>query len=48
MGLGFEKIWELHENILAPDKVIFIEISVDTMLTRLRSRGGPKELYEDE
>lgn len=48
MGLGFEKILELHEKILAPDKIIFITISVDTMLTRLHTRGGPKELYEDE
>jgi len=47
-GLGFDEIYRLHTGILRPDITIFIDISVETMLSRLGSRSWEKELYEQE
>ncbi len=46
--ISFDEIYKLHKGILRPEITIFIDISVDTMLTRLGSRSGEKELYEQE
>ena len=46
--ISFDIIYELHRGILRPDIAIFIDISVETMLSRLGSRSGAKELYEQE
>lgn len=49
MGLGFEKVWELHQDILAPDVTIFLTISPETMMNRLKDRWDVKnEVYEQE
>lgn len=48
MWLGFEEVYKLHEWILAPDATIFIDISIETMLSRLDIRSWEKELYEQE
>lgn len=47
-GISFDTIYELHRGILRPEITIFIDISIETMLARLGSRTGEKELYEQE
>lgn len=37
--ISFDTIYELHKGILRPDITLFIDISVDTMLSRLGSRS---------
>lgn len=37
--ISFDIIYELHKGILRPDITLFIDISVETMLSRLGTRG---------
>jgi thymidylate kinase len=46
--MDFETIYELHKDILRPDITLFIDISLETMIDRLGTRGGHAELYEQE
>lgn len=46
--ISFDTIYEVHRDILRPDTTIFVDITVETMLSRLGSRTGAKELYEQE
>jgi dTMP kinase len=47
-GVSFEEIYELHQDILAPELTIVLMISVETMLARLGNRNEAKEVYEQE
>jgi len=47
-GQSLDEIFFLHENILRPEITLFIDISIETMLARLGTRSGEKELYEQE
>jgi len=37
--ISFDTIYDLHQDILRPDITLFIDISVETMLSRLGTRG---------
>lgn len=47
-GISFDEIYALHQDVLRPDMTLFIDISLDTIFSRLSARSWEREIYEQE
>lgn len=43
---GMDAIWSLNASFRAPDRVVFVDVDVDTALARIRARSGTPEIYD--
>ena len=46
LEVGMDRVWALNEGFRVPDLLVFLDIDVDTALTRISRRGGSLEVYE--
>ena len=46
LGIDVNKILKWHEKILRPDKVLFIDISAEEAIERLKKEGKKAEFFE--
>ncbi|MCA9566719.1 MAG: dTMP kinase [Myxococcales bacterium] len=43
-----QAVWELNHRFPVPDRVFFVDVSVETALGRIQGRGEPAEIYDTE
>lgn len=46
LEVDMDEVWALNETFEAPDRLLFLRVSVETALERINAREGLREIYE--
>ncbi len=47
LTLPLNDVWALNRTFRVPDIVLYVDVPVDTAMSRIENRGGKKEIYDD-